>query len=316
MRTRQIRIQMLATAVWTLCASTFAIIVDVSRALAAEVSVQEAYADLPAGRIFYRDSGGKGQAVVFLHAGSGNSAIFEKQVEPIVKAGFRFITFDRAGVAKSTRAEAGAATPASSVPEIEQLMDYLKIDRFHIVGAAAGGGIGLQYTLQRPARVLSVTVSNSLGNVQDAAYSEIGTRLRPPAFNLLPPEMRELGPSYRAVNPEGVARWLSLNGEAVTPGAPPPGGRLGGGPGVTGGPGGPLGGGVTFAALEKLKVPTLLLTGDADLYTPPSVLRMFKERMKQAEMYIIPESAHAAHWENPDEFNRRVIAFLRKHRRG
>jgi pimeloyl-ACP methyl ester carboxylesterase len=73
---------------------------------------------------------------------------------------------------------------------------------------------------------------------------------------------------------------------------------------------------VTFAALEKLTVPTLLLTGDADLYTPPSVLRMFKEHMKQAEMYIIPESAHAAHWENPAEFNRRVLAFLRKHRRG
>jgi hypothetical protein len=32
---------------------------------------------------------------------------------------------------------------------------------------------------------------------------------------------------------------------------------------------------VTWAKLEIPKVPTLLLTGDADLYTPPSVLRMF-----------------------------------------
>jgi pimeloyl-ACP methyl ester carboxylesterase len=84
-----------------------------------------------------------------------------------------------------------------------------------------------------------------------------------------------------------------------------------------GAPGGavPPGGGaaVTFEKLSQLRVPTLLMTGDADLYTPPSVLRMFKQHMPRAEMLIVPETGHASHWESPEVFNRAVLKFLRQH---
>jgi pimeloyl-ACP methyl ester carboxylesterase len=277
------------------------IVISAAQAASATASatVGDGYAELPAGRIYYQDSGGTGAAVVFLHAGSGNSAVFENQIAPLLKAGYRYIAYDRAGQGKSTRADAAAAT--STAPELEQLMDYLKIARFHIVGVAAGGGVGLQYALSRPQRVISITVSNSIGNLQDASYTEIGRRIRPAAFEALPTELKELGPSYRAANAAGVERWLLLNGR----GGPPAGGPRGAPPGG--------GTAVTFAALEKFTVPTLLLTGDADMYTPPSVLRLFKSHMKQAQLAIIPESGHAAHWENPEAFNGRVIAFLREH---
>ena len=62
-------------------------------------------------------------------------------------------------------------------------------------------------------------------------------------------------------------------------------------------------------------MPTLLLTGDADLYTPPAVLRLFEEHMPRAQVVIVPDSGHAANWENPDEFNRVVLRFLRRHAR-
>jgi pimeloyl-ACP methyl ester carboxylesterase len=62
-----------------------------------------------------------------------------------------------------------------------------------------------------------------------------------------------------------------------------------------------------------VQVATLLITGDADLYTPPSVLRMFVERMKSAESAVIPESGHSSYWERPESFNAAVVAFLRKH---
>jgi pimeloyl-ACP methyl ester carboxylesterase len=59
----------------------------------------------------------------------------------------------------------------------------------------------------------------------------------------------------------------------------------------------------------------LLLTGDADLYTPPSVLRLFGQHMPRAELVVVPESGHAAQWENPTAFNRAVLRFLRQHGR-
>jgi pimeloyl-ACP methyl ester carboxylesterase len=70
---------------------------------------------------------------------------------------------------------------------------------------------------------------------------------------------------------------------------------------------------VTFARLETIKVPTLLLTGDADLFAPPAIMRMFAARVKHAESVVIPEAGHSSYWEQPDAFNRAVLGFLAKH---
>jgi pimeloyl-ACP methyl ester carboxylesterase len=70
---------------------------------------------------------------------------------------------------------------------------------------------------------------------------------------------------------------------------------------------------VTWAKVETLKMRTLLVTGDADLYTPPSVLRRFAQRMPHAEVAIIPETGHSSYWENPAAFNAALLAFLQKH---
>jgi pimeloyl-ACP methyl ester carboxylesterase len=278
------------------CAAVASLACSARPAAAAEAV--EAYAELPAGRVLYLDSGGDGPAVVFLHARSGNSLLFEKQVEPLTRAGYRFVAYDRTGQGRSTRA---AAASGDTRPELEQLMDHLGLQRFHLVGVAAGGGAALEYVVARPQRVASITIANSIGNVQDPDYLAMGRRMRPPEFERLPLELRELGPSYRAVEPQGVQRWLELSTS----------GQQSTGPASRAGVAVP----VTFAALAALSMPTLLLTGDADLYTPPAVLRLFAEHMPSAELFIVPDSGHAANWENPEAFNRALLRFLRRHAR-
>ena len=70
---------------------------------------------------------------------------------------------------------------------------------------------------------------------------------------------------------------------------------------------------ISYAALETLELPTLLLTGDADLYMPPSVLRLFAARISGCESLVIPECGHSAYWEQPEMFNRAVLEFLKKY---
>jgi pimeloyl-ACP methyl ester carboxylesterase len=70
---------------------------------------------------------------------------------------------------------------------------------------------------------------------------------------------------------------------------------------------------ITFSLLETIKVPTLLLTGDADLFAPPSVMRLFKARIKNAELLVVPEAGHSSYWEQPEIFNRAVLGFIRKY---
>jgi pimeloyl-ACP methyl ester carboxylesterase len=143
-------------------------------------------------------------------------------------------------------------------------------------------------------------IANSLVGVQDPEYLALGRRLRPPEFAALPPDVRELSPSYRAANPDGTARWLALEHASRAPGpAPPP---------------QPSKSRVTFAALERLAVPTLLITGESDLYTPPPVLRLFAARIPNAETLVLHDVGHSAYWEAPDAFNRAVLDFLGRHR--
>jgi pimeloyl-ACP methyl ester carboxylesterase len=70
---------------------------------------------------------------------------------------------------------------------------------------------------------------------------------------------------------------------------------------------------ITFSLLETIKAPTLLLTGGADLYAPPPLLRLFAERIKGSQSIIIPEAGHSAYWEQPEIFNRAVLDFIGKH---
>lgn len=267
---------------------------------AMNVNVIDTTVELPTGEVFYRDSGGNGAPVVFLHAASGNSMIWEHQIPAFTSAGYRFIAIDYRGVD-------GRPGACDWSDQIDALVRKLGVDRFHLLGTAAGGGAAFQYALAYREKVRSLIVANSHGNVTDKDYVEMGKRIRPsPQFEALPLDFRELGPSYRAAHPEGAAEWLRLSAA--------------GGPEYSGKSSAnddrfPLtpARAVTWAKLEALKVPTLLITGDADLYTPPSVLRMFIAHMKDAESAIIPESGHSAYWENPGVFNRTVLGFIGRH---
>ena len=206
--------------------------------------------------------------------------MWENQVPAFTSLGYRFIAYDR-------RAE------GSAIEDLEALAKHLLLDRFHLVGTAAGGIVAVDYALSYPEKLISLVVANSIVGVQDDDYVELSRRLRPaPAFPALPPEVRELGPSYRAADPEGTKRWMELARHVTSP---PPKNRI------------------TWAALETVQTPTLLLTGDADLYMPPSVLRLFAARFPNCESVVIPECGHSAFWEQPEAFNRAVIDFISKY---
>ena len=177
-------------------------------------SMREAHADLPGVRIWYVDSGGSGVPVVFMHAATGSSRVWEYQIPAFTAAGYRFIAYDRRGFGRTAIDPAGSQ-PGTAADDLQALMGHLGIDRFHLVGTAAGGFGAIDYALSFPQRLRSLVIANSIGGVQDADYLELGRRIRPPEFLALPPDFRELGPSYRAGNPDGTRRWLEL--ERVEP---------------------------------------------------------------------------------------------------
>lgn len=259
---------------------------------------REAAADLPGVHLWFNDSGGGGEPVVFIHAATGSSRVWEYQRPVFASRGYRVITYDRRGYGRSV-ADPSGQQPGTGADDLNALIDHLKIDRFHLVATAAGGFVAWDYALSFPKRLRSLVVANSIGGVQDPDYQEAMRRLRTPDFLAMSPDMRELGPAYRVSNPAGAERWRELERTARPTSAQPP-------PQT-------FRNKVTFSLLETIAVPTLLLTGDADMYSPPPIMRMFAARVKGSKAVVIPEAGHSAYWEQPDIFNRTVLEFISKH---
>ena len=285
---------------WTIGAALAAALTTFGSFSFAQVKVpaREAAADLPGVHLWFNDSGGSGEPVVFVHAATGSSKVWEYQRPVFVSRGYRVITYDRRGYGRSV-VDASGPQPGTGTDDLNALMDYLKIDRFHLVGTAAGGFVAWDHALSFPKRLRSLVVANSIGGVQDPEYQQAMQRLRTPDFLAMSPDMRELGPAYRVSNAAGAARWRELERTARPTSAQPPAQTFRNR--------------VTFALLETISVPTLLMTGDADMYAPPPIMRMFAARVKGSKAVVIPEAGHSAYWEQPEIFNRTVLEFIGRH---
>jgi hypothetical protein len=260
-----------------------------------QAPVTTGLADVPGGRLFWWDTGGPGEPVVFQHPATGSAHMWLYQQPVFAKAGYRVIGWSRRGHRGSDPVDPSA--PGSASTDLAYLLDALGIDRFHAVASAAGGAISVDFALSHAPRLLSLSLTSCVGGVQDPDYLALSQRIRPPGFDDFPSEFREIGPSYRARDPEGVKRWLALEHGAVT------GLRTGQTPVNH----------ITFAALEQLRVPTLLMTGDADLWMPPPLMRLYAARLPLSELVIAPECGHAVYWEAPEVFNACVLAFIDRH---
>jgi len=72
---------------------------------------------------------------------------------------------------------------------------------------------------------------------------------------------------------------------------------------------------ITEAMLGTLAVPTLVISGVADLSTPPAIARLIAAKIPNAELVVAQESGHSVYWEEPELFNRAVLSFIAKHGR-
>ena len=64
------------------------------------------------------------------------------------------------------------------------------------------------------------------------------------------------------------------------------------------------------AALSSIKAPTLVLTGEEDLLTPPAEAQRMASAMPKAAFELIPGAGHLPSLEAPDALERSVLSFL------
>ena len=249
---------------------------------------------LPGVELWYEDTGGQGMPIILLHAASGTCEAWEHQVPAFTNAGYRCVAYDRRTWGRSRTTDPDQQ-PGFAGDDLHALVEHLGLDRVHLVATAAGGIPAIDYALSHPERVRSLVAANTIGGVQDESYLEVQRRLRPLEIQDLPVELRELGPSYRGTNPEGAARWLEIELASRPEGNVPM---------------QPLREPITYARLKTMRVPTLVLSGEADLLSPPALMRMLAAHIPTSRFVTISDVGHAGFWERPEVWNGLVLEFI------
>lgn len=119
------------------------------------------FLDINDAKIYY-EIYGKGEPLVLLHGNGGSISDFYKQI-PFLAKQFQVIAIDTRGQGRSTNLSDKDYTYQQFSEDLNQLMDYLNIDKFSLVGWSDGGNTGLIFTKTYPNRVKKlVTIGANL----------------------------------------------------------------------------------------------------------------------------------------------------------
>jgi pimeloyl-ACP methyl ester carboxylesterase len=258
--------------------------------------------------LFYEDVGG-GPPLVFVHEFAGDSRSWHLQVRSFARR-YRTIAFNARGYPPSDVPEDPKAySQDQAVDDIRGLLDALGISKAHVCGLSMGGYATLHFGLRYPERALSLVVAGAgYGSVPgDRAKFHADAELTARRFEedgmASTADLYAKGPTrvqfmdkdptgwreFRAQLVEGSARGHALTLRGVQKTRPS---IFDLGP-----------------RLEKLEVPTLIMTGDEDDPCLEPAIFM-KRTIPTAALVVIPKSGHTINLEEPEAFNDAVLDFL------
>ena len=271
------------------------------------IRIREGNLDL---QLHYNDCGSGAETVVMLHGsgpGASGWANFNRNIEPLVAAGYRVILMDCPGWSKSDPIVCTGSRSELNARALKGLLDALGLDKVHILGNSMGGHSAVAFALAHPAQVgkLVLMGGGTGGPSQFVPMPTEGIKLlqglyREPSIDNLKKMMavfvfdsssltealyqaRLSNMLARQEHLENFVKSLAANPKQFTDYGP----RLG-----------------------EITAPTLVIWGRDDRFVPMDVGLRLISGIPNAELHVFNRCGHWAQWEHADKFNRMVLDFL------
>ena len=257
----------------------------------------------------YYEEVGQGTPIVLVHEFADDVRGWAPQVKFFARR-YRTIAFNARGYPPSdVPPDPERYSQAQAAEDIAAILDHLQLAQAHVIGLSMGGYATLHFGLTHPERARSLTLGGvGYGSVaadraafhrdtdQVVARFEQGGMARVAEFYARGPTRVQ----FMAKDPVG---WQEFYDRFAA--------------------GSALGHANTMRGvqrrrpsiyeletkLERLEVPTLVMTGDEDEPCLEPAL-FLKRAIRGAGLVVIPNSGHAINLEEPDLFNRAVLDFL------
>lgn len=241
--------------------------------------------------------------VIFVHGFPFDHRMWEPQLDALSDA-WRTVAYDVRGLGASGPGD-GQYTMETFVDDLFAVMDGLQTGPGVGCGLSMGGYILLRAVEREPDRFRALVLcdTRSEADSDEGKLKRAATIRRVKAEGVGPfaeefPELVLAAASFER-RPELVARVREMI-------------RASGVLGICGAQLAMAGRTDTTHSLGRISAPTLLLFGEEDSLTPPSVGEAMARRIPGAELRVIPGAAHLSNLESPEAFTGELRAFLER----
>lgn len=259
---------------------------------------------------------GDGYPVVLVH-GFGDTKEGWRAQTPELSKHFKVIRFDNRGAGNSER-PGDKYKLDDFVEDIKGLMDYLKIDKAHIIGWSLGGMLVQNFVLKYPDRVNKVVLINTNAGTPDESGPEAYKNMRLEKEKLKKEDPVEAFWSTARVGyyikfrkqmeAEPSKKWYGLWSveDLIEESAK----NIATEHEIE------LQGNVlkvhnTKDRLKNITNPVLLLTATHDRITPKSSMEEMHELLPNSKIYVVDKAGHSSPLEKAPEVNQQIVNFLK-----
>ena len=257
--------------------------------------------------IFYEERGRGTPLLLVMGLGADGSVWADHVAE--YERHFRCILVDNRGVGRSDK-PAGPYTTARMALDVAEVADALGIESAHAAGISMGGAIVQELALQRSGLLRSAVVISSWARLNAYAV-RVFEHMRPARAHLRPEDFMDL-----------IQLWIFTNPHYERHGAELAQGRADAGMNPAPQPQHGFEAQVDaciahdcHARLGSIEVPTLIVAGEDDIFTPLAFSQELAAGIPGAELASWKGAGHAVHWEVLEAFNARSRDFMLSHDR-
>lgn len=254
-------------------------------------------ADINGIRTRYLLAGKAGAPTVILaHGLAADLTMWYPQLD-LLSRSFSVLCYDIRGHG-GTRATPGDYTLALLAQDVLALMDYLGMATAHYVGLSLGGMIGQHLGAWHGERLRSLTLCATTSNAPKAAWDARVSEVR--AHGIAPlveaTVDRWVTPAFKREQPARIEQIRAMvHGTSVD-------GYAGSAAAIRDMELAPV--------LGRVRVPTLVVAGEADMSTPLAMLEHIADSIPGAQLLRVADAAHMPTMERPDLCNPALERFL------
>lgn len=252
----------------------------------------------------YLDVGVHGNIPIFLiHGMALDHTMWNPQID-VLKDKYRVIAYDVRGHGQSMVGD-GQYTYKMFANDLMDLMDHLEIEQAVLCGLSLGGGIALRAYEMYPHRFKALAICDARceADVNETKYwredsidllknNGLGTFAREfvnkifakESFNSHPDAVELIRNLILSTSPQAICGTLLAAAGRID----------------------------MTHLLPKIKVPTLIMVGENDSFTPLESSKIMHEGIANSELKVISRAGHVSNLENPDEFNDNLLKFMEK----